>query len=84
MREIKFRGLTKKGEWAYGSLVITTDGLPHKPAQHTKTWIIERSFGNGGWFNIRKKSYVLPETVEQLINKDESGVETYESIGDTP
>ncbi|MCT7563328.1 YopX family protein [Aliarcobacter butzleri] len=65
MREIIFKGLSTKNKWVYGSLVITTNGLKHKPHSHTKTWIIESSFGNGGWFNILKREYVKPETVSE-------------------
>ena len=65
MRDIIFRGKTKEGEWVHGSLVVTTHGLEHKPSTHTKTWIVWSSFGNGGWFNVKGRSYVLPETVGQ-------------------
>lgn len=65
MRDIFFRGKTKEGKWACGSLVVTTHGLEHKPSTHTKTWIVWNSFGNGGWFNVKGRSYVLPETVGQ-------------------
>ena len=64
-----FKGQTTKGDWAYGSLVETTDFIKNKPKSHTKTWIVKSSFGNGGWFNIQKKVYVKPETVT-LIKGD--------------
>lgn len=73
MREIKFRGLNTRGEWVYGSLVTTTHGIPHMPKTHTKTWIVESAFGNGGWFNITRKQYVKPETVGQFIGIQCSG-----------
>lgn len=79
MRDYKFRGKTKKGEWVYGSLVITTYGLKYMPYTHTKTWIVQSAFGNGGWFNIIQRQYVLPETVGQFTGLlDKNGVEIYE------
>lgn len=65
-----FRGTTKKGNIIIGSLVITNCFIKHKPNTHTKTWIVVSSFGNGGWFNVLRREYVLPETVEQLVNKE--------------
>ncbi|MCT7648940.1 YopX family protein [Aliarcobacter butzleri] len=70
-REILFKGLSTKDKWVYGSLVITTHGIKHMPNTHTKTWIIETSFGNGGWFSIAKKQYVKPETVSEYTNLDD-------------
>jgi len=79
MRDIEFRGKTVKGSWVYGSLVTTTSFIKHKPKQHTKTWIVETSFGNGGWFSIMKRSYVKPETVGQYTGlKDKNGVKIFE------
>lgn len=74
----KFRGRNKKDELVIGSLVITTSFIKHLPKSHTKTWIIESSFGNGGWFNVLKKQYVKPDTVEQLINKE---LDLWEKVG---
>lgn len=65
-----FRGLNTKGNLVVGSLVVTNCFVKHLPHSHTKTWIIESSFGNGGWFNVLKRQYVKPDTVEQLINKE--------------
>ena len=79
MREIEFRGRTKKGEWIYGSLVITNSFIKSKPKQHTKTWIVQSAFGNGGWFNIRKRQYVEPETIGQYTGfKDKNGTKIFE------
>lgn len=79
MREIKFRGLTPNGEWVYGSLVTANAFIKHMPKQHTKTWIITSAFGNGGWFNIRGRKYVKPETVGQFTDmQDEQGGDIYE------
>jgi len=76
----KYRGLTTKGNWVYGSLVETTNFIKHKPKQHTKTWIIESSFGNGGWFCIQRRHYVKPESVERRIKTLDNGDEKYISI----
>jgi hypothetical protein len=65
-----FRGTTKKGNVISGSLVITNSFIKHMPNTHTKTWIVVSAFGNGGWFNVLLREYVLPETVEQLVNKE--------------
>lgn len=65
-----FRGITSNGKTVVGSLVVTNVFIKHKPQTHTKTWIIESAFGNGGWFNVLKRTYVKPDTVEQLINKE--------------
>lgn len=79
MRDIKFRGLNTKGEWVYGSLVTTTHGIPHMQSTHTKTWIVESAFGNGGWFNVTRRQYVKPETVGQFIDRqDSNGTYIYE------
>lgn len=78
MRKIIFRGLNKKGKWVYGDLV-NCEGIKHMPKKNTKTWIVTSAFGNGGWFNIRTREYVLPETVGQFTGmKDASGLEIYE------
>ncbi|TDA63605.1 hypothetical protein E0765_07155 [Sulfuricurvum sp. IAE1] len=80
MRDIKFKGLTTKNKWVYGSLVITTHGIKHMPHTHTKTWIIESAFGNGGWFSIGMKQYVRPETVCEFTGQYDGdfGTEIYE------
>lgn len=79
MREIKFRGLNTKGIMVYGSLVNTTCGIKHMPNQHTKTWLVESAFGNGGWFNIMKRQYTKSETLGQYTGlKDKKGIEIYE------
>ena len=74
---MKFRGLNTKGKWVYGSLVETTSFIKHRPKQHTKTWIVESSFGNGGWFNIQRRQYVKPDSVEIRTKVLENGKEAY-------
>lgn len=66
MRTIEFRGLATNGEFVYGSLVNNCVGLANGVGQNTKTWIVTSAFGNGGWFNIRGRQYVKPETVGQF------------------
>ena len=61
---VKFRGETFMGKKIEGSLVITDRYIKNKPAQWTKYWIIEHSFGNGGWFNVIMKKPVKKETIE--------------------
>jgi len=82
MRDYEYRGLNTKGEWVYGSLVVTTTGLnmpKAKRGQHTKTWIVQSAFGNGGWFNIMQRQYVRPKTVGEYIGrKDRKGKMIYE------
>ena len=78
-REIKFRGISTKNEWVYGSLVTADRYVRHLPKQHTKTWIVESAFGNGGWFSVIRRTYVQPETVGQFTGlEDDNGVEIYE------
>lgn len=75
----EFRGLPVKGDWVYGSLVETTHGIKHMPHQHTKFWIVTTAFGNGGWFNINKRTYVKPNTVGQFIEAfDMDGTKVFE------
>ena len=79
MRDIKFRGMTTKGEMIIGSLVTTEAYIKHMPKQHTKHWIVTSAFGNGGWFNIRGRQYVKPETVGQFTGyQDKNGADIYE------
>lgn len=75
MRDVKFRGLNMNGEWVYGDLVNAT-GLKHKPKQNTKTWIVTSAFGNGGWFMIRGRQYVKPDTVGQFTGLHDSSFMT--------
>jgi hypothetical protein len=83
MRDYKFRGMTKDGVFVYGSLVVTTSWVKHKPKQHTKYWIVTDSFGNGGWFNIRRRFHVLDGTVGQFTEiKDQNGQDIYEGDND--
>ncbi len=84
-REVTFRGLTTKGKWVYGSLVTTNSFIKQRPKQHTKTWIVESAFGNGGWFNILKRSYVKPDTVAIHFPKmiDKNGKKIFASLNDS-
>lgn len=78
-RLIEFRGLATNGEFVYGSLVNNCAGLPNGVGQNTKTWIVTSAFGNGGWFNIRGRQYVRPETVGQFTGRlDCNGVKIFE------
>jgi len=67
IENIKFRGLTKQGEWKYGSLVVTDKFVRQMKAQHSKAWIVESAFGNGGWFNVIRKFPVQEKTVGQSM-----------------
>ena len=68
--EILFRGKNTSDEWVEGSLVTTTNFIRAKPKNHSKHWIVETSFGNGGWFHVRKKQYVKSGTIEmKLLNE---------------
>lgn len=81
MTDIKFRGLDKQGVWRYGSLVTTNKYVRHMPAQHSKTWIVSSSFGNGGWFNVGRYHWVDPTTVGQFTSfRDTEGMDIY--VGD--
>jgi hypothetical protein len=72
VREIKFRGLDKHGKWAIGSLVVTTNFIKKMPQLHTKNWIVETAFGNGGWFNVQRRVHVIDKTVGQYTELRDS------------
>ena len=83
MREIKFRGICKtgkrKGQFIYGSLVKTNNFIKLMARLHSKYWIVESSFGNGGWFNIIKREWVVDDSVGQFTGlTDMNGIEIYE------
>ena len=70
MREIKFRGKSKKGEWVYGDFIhsrVTTD-----------VWISSRNATCGAIEFIQPRS-VIPETVGQFVGiQDRRGADIYE------
>lgn len=65
--DILFRGQNTKGEWVEGSLVTTNAFIKHKPKNHTKHWIVESAFGNGGWFNVQRRQYVKSDTLQMMV-----------------
>jgi hypothetical protein len=65
--EILFRGKNMKGEWVEGSLVTTTSFIKQRPQQHTKHWIVQSAFGNGGWFCVQRRQYVKTDTLQQKV-----------------
>lgn len=79
MREIKFRGLNASGEWVYGYLVSASHNMTSVPGPKKSMWIIERAWGNGGWFNAQKRQRVRVETVGEYTGlRDKNGREVWE------
>jgi len=70
MKDILFRGKNMNGDYVEGSLIITNMYIKHRPKQHTKHWIVTSSFGNGGWFNIIRREYVLEDSIQVKLNGD--------------
>jgi uncharacterized phage protein (TIGR01671 family) len=68
MREIKFRGKTRKNEWVYGKLLES----------NFSSFIVYMVNTFNGKFSSLKYEEVFPETVGQYtVEKDKNGKETF-------
>ena len=78
MREILFRGKRiDSGKWVQGYYIKATHHW-HNHGIH-EDWIATDTIQNGGWFNVRGKYAVIPESVSEFTGlTDNNGNKIFE------